>query len=108
MAQMNDNWLVGQPQRTRGHFPIPVKIKVSPDDVEWRGEKPVASVTFRKADDEYLPVYLTQGDVDALLTNLWTFASKKTHQSLATAVLTSLSNSDLLASLQQVFDGRNR
>jgi len=108
MAQMNDNWLVGRPRKRRGHLPIPVEIEIEPDDVEWRGETPVASMTFRKTDEKYLPVYLTANDVEILVQNLWKFTTPKTRRALAIEAIAKSSNSGLIEMLQQALTARQR
>lgn len=92
MAYITRNWLEGEPERARGHFPVKVALELSQarDDDPWSSGRNICFYVRATQDDgNYQLLYLNTSDVNRLIKAI---APVVTHGRLTEVAITALRN----------------
>lgn len=107
MAFCTDGWLKSRPKRSRGHWPVPVSLRVRPWSDDWGERNHVKqAIELTNLDGGYRNVYLNQNDMDEVFRDLGRSADHEVRKQAATETLLDLDAEDLEKFLKNLFSRR--
>jgi hypothetical protein len=67
MGFITSQWLKGEPERNRSHFPVEGEVSSRPSVDDWSElNKVVFQIKVERSDGDFQAVYLTQDEVDKI------------------------------------------
>lgn len=107
MGFITNQWLKGNPDRNRGHYPVQVSMNVQTSEDEWSLERQVScEIRVKKDDGEYQVLYFTTGELAEILPALTRSADSTVLKALAAETLRRLDDAAILAALKWALSKR--
>lgn len=105
---MTNQWLKGDPERSRAHWPIKVSFELGSTNDDWSRRHEInGAIHAIRGNGDYQSLYFTESELNELTLALARGTDIKTRQEIAFDTLLCLNDADLLNFFAEIFSRRS-